>query len=137
MQSRKDHLCATRHVDSCSCFKKFPSKSSLNYSQSSLRTLWLSLPSLLGREWGYWMNRRNPVDFRQGFMQIEVSICFKAYLDVPPTFPSSLDLENIWTGVGTQQISIYGLSFRYINQSSSDSYCIHFNVPFCYMCKPL
>lgn len=56
---------------------------------------------------------------------------------MPPTFPSSLDLENIWTGVGTQQISIYGLCFRCLNQSSSDSYCIRFNVPFCYLCKPL
>lgn len=31
---------------------------------------------------------------------------------------------RIWAGFGTQQISIYGLCFRRVNQSSSDSQCI-------------
>lgn len=33
----------------------------------------------------------DPVDFRPGFTQNEILVCFKVYLDVPPAFPGSLE----------------------------------------------
>lgn len=101
-------------------FFLFPRKSWLNCSQSSGIIEWGGLASCCC--WGgsgLWDKQKecSPADepeaWRPAF-QAEWSTWGKACLDLPPTLPRSWDLENMWAGLGTQQISIHGLCFRRI-----------------------